>query len=91
MQHSRHTEWSPVKVKSHHGHLSFSKKKASLSWALGTVRTTYMRKTEQNVKQPEEDRYLRQSFTKVLNAGNFEEMLQMVGLYNICDEIGARN
>ena len=31
------------------------------------------------------------SFTKVLNAGNFKEMLQMVGLCNICDEIGARN
>ena len=26
-----------------------------------------------------------------MNAGNFKEMVQMVGLCNICDEIGARN
>ena len=30
-------------------------------------------------------------FREGLNAGNFKEMLQMVGLCNICDEIGARN
>ncbi len=30
-------------------------------------------------------------FRDGLNAGNFKEMSQMVGLCNICDEIGARN
>lgn len=30
-------------------------------------------------------------FREGLNAGNFKEMVQMVGLCNICDEIGARN
>lgn len=30
-------------------------------------------------------------FPQGLNAGNFKEMVQMVGLCNICDEIGARN
>ena len=30
-------------------------------------------------------------FHEGLNAGNFKEMLQMVGLCNSCDEIGARN
>ena len=30
-------------------------------------------------------------FREGLNTGNFKEMLQMVGLCNICDEFGARN
>ena len=30
-------------------------------------------------------------FRQGLNAGNFKEMAQMVGLCNICDEIGAKN
>ena len=52
-----------------------------------------MQNTEQNVRQLEEDRYLRRfkRFSEGLNAGNFKKMLQMVGLCNICYEIGARN
>ena len=30
-------------------------------------------------------------FLKGLNAGNFKEMVEMAGLCNICDEVGARN
>ena len=38
-------------------------------------------------KKPISETKIRQG----LNAGNFKEMAQMVGLCNICDEIGAKN
>jgi hypothetical protein len=33
----------------------------------------------------------RTKFLEGLNAGNFKEMVEMAGLCNICDEVGARN
>ena len=46
----------------------------------------YREDCEANGRRPISETKFRQG----LNAGNFKEMVQMVGLCNICDEIGAR-
>ncbi|CAB4024464.1 Hypothetical predicted protein [Paramuricea clavata] len=68
----------------------FEQKSQSVMWLRDTknhLYAKYREDCEANGRRPISETKFRQG----LNAGNFKEMVQMVGLCNICDEIGARN